>query len=278
MRVLIADDDADVREVLVESFREAGFDVLQAANGLEALLCVKRDRPDAVVLDLMMPRLGGVEALKRIHAFNPGIRALVVTGAIDTELHRQATLAGAAGVFAKPVSAATLVAALAGPSPTPASRPAAPAPAPQPAAPAPAAPIATGGAQAGRVLVVDDNPEVRAMLADVLTSLGYTTRTAADGATAVRAVLTEAPDVVLLDVYMPGLSGVGALPTIVALAPNAKVIMISGAANEDVLKRSLAFGAHDYVTKPFEISSLSRALETALAMRRLESGPGQGGR
>jgi two-component system nitrogen regulation response regulator NtrX len=111
------------------------------------------------------------------------------------------------------------------------------------------------------------------MLEDVLTSLGYTARTAADGATAVRAVLSDAPDIVLLDVYMPGLSGVGALPTIVALAPNAKVIMISGAANEDVLKRSLAFGAHDYVTKPFEISSLSRALETALAMRRLETGP-----
>src|SRR5436309_55086 len=150
MRVLIADDDADVREVLVESFRDAGFDVLQAANGLEALLCVKRDRPDAVVLDLMMPRLGGVEALKRIHAFNPGIRALVVTGAIDSELHRQATLAGAAGVFAKPVSAATLVAALAGPPPAPAPRPAEPAPA------APAAPVAAaGGAPAGRVRGVD---------------------------------------------------------------------------------------------------------------------------
>ena len=43
MRVLIADDDADVRELLVEVFREAGFDVLEASNGLEALLCVKRD-------------------------------------------------------------------------------------------------------------------------------------------------------------------------------------------------------------------------------------------
>jgi len=266
MRVLIADDDADVREVLVESFRDAGFDVLQAANGLEALLCVKRDRPDAVVLDLMMPRLGGVEALKRIHAFNPGIRALVVTGAIDSELHRQATLAGAAGVFAKPVSPATLVAALAGPPPAPIPRPAE-------RAPAGTAPAPVGGPPTGRVLVVDDNTEVRAMLEDVLTSLGYATRTAADGATAVRSVLSEPPDIVLLDVYMPGLSGVGALPTIVALAPNAKVIMISGAANEDVLKRSLAFGAHDYVTKPFEISSLSRALETALAMRRLETGP-----
>lgn len=268
MRVLIADDDADIRELLVDTFRTAGFDVLQASNGLEALLSVKRDRPDAVVLDLMMPRLGGVEALKRIHSFNPGIRALVVTGAIDNELHRQATLAGAAGVFAKPVSPATLVAALSSPAPTSA---------PKPVPPASAAPIAPGGAPTGRVLVVDDNPEVRAMLEDVLTSLGYATRTAADGATAVRAVLSEPPDVVLLDVYMPGLSGVGALPTIVALAPNAKVIMISGAANEDVLKRSLAFGAHDYVTKPFEISSLSRALETALAMRRLEAGPDKSG-
>jgi CheY-like chemotaxis protein len=269
MRVLIADDDTDVREVLVESFRDAGFEVLEASNGLEALLSVKRDKPDAVVLDLMMPRLGGVEALKRIHAFNPGIRALVVTGAIDSELHRQATLAGAAGVFAKPVSAAALVAALAGPAHTPAAQTA-----PQPAPPELGPPRTTGRPPTGRVLVVDDNPEVRAMLEDVLTSLGYATRSAADGATAVRSVLSEPPDIVLLDVYMPGLSGVGALPTIVALAPNAKVIMISGAANEDVLKRSLAFGAHDYVTKPFEISSLSRSIETALAMRRLETGPG----
>ena len=262
MRVLIVDDDRDVRDVLVESFRLAGFDVLAAANGLEALLYVKRERPDAVVLDLMMPRLGGVEALKRIRSYNPDIRVLVVTGNVDPELQRQATAAGAAGVFTKPVSATTLVSALAGPLP--------PAP-PPPPAPAAAPPLAE--AATGRVLVVDDNAEVRKMLEDALTALGYRTRTVADGAAAVRAVIDESPDVVLLDVYMPGLSGVGALPTIVALAPHAKVIMISGVANEDVLKRSLAFGAHDYVTKPFEISSLSRALETALAMRRLETGP-----
>ena len=265
MRVLIVDDDRDVRAILVESFRLSGFDVVAAANGLEALLYVKREQPDAVVLDLMMPRLGGVEALKRIRSYNPGIRVLVVTGNIDPELQRQATAAGAAGVFTKPISAATLVAALADPPPS-----AAPAQPPEPVAskPAPGA-----GATTGRVLVVDDNAEVRQMLGDALTALGYQARTASDGAAAVRAVIDDAPDVVLLDVYMPGLSGVGALPTIVALAPHAKVIMISGAANEDVLKRSLAFGAHDYVTKPFEISSLSRALETALAMRRLETGP-----
>src|SRR4030095_10326138 len=107
--------------------------VLEASNGLEPLLYVKRERPDAVVLDLMMPRLGGVEALKRIRSYNPGIRVLVVTGNIDPELQRQATAAGAAAVFTKPVPAATLVAALAGaplPAPSPAPAPAPPAPAP----------------------------------------------------------------------------------------------------------------------------------------------------
>ena len=264
MRVLIVDDDTDVREVLVEVFKDAGFDVLEASNGLEALLYVKRDRPDAVVLDLMMPRLGGVEALKRIHEFNPGIRVLVVTGTDDPELHRQATVSGAAAVFTKPVAIAALVAALTAPAQ---AVPLAAAPAPARPAPPPTKPAA---APTGRILVADDNPEVRQMLQDVLTSLGYVTKTAADGTEAVRSVIAEAPDVVLLDVYMPGLSGVGALPTIVAVAPHTKVIMISGSANIDVLKRSLAFGAHDYVTKPFEISSLSRAIETALAMRRLE--------
>jgi CheY-like chemotaxis protein len=264
MRVLIADDDPEVRDVIAESFRMEGLDVLEASNGLEALLYVKRDRPDAVVLDLMMPRLGGVEALKRIHDFNPGIRVLVVTGTDDPELHRQATASGAAAVFTKPVAIAALVAALTGPAPAAAPPP----PAPQRPAPAPPRPAA---APTGRILVADDNPEVRQMLEDVLTSLGYVTRAAADGTEAVRSVIADAPDVVLLDVYMPGLSGVGALPTIVAVAPHTKVIMISGSANIDVLKRSLAFGAHDYVTKPFEISSLSRAIETALAMKRLEA-------
>src|SRR5204863_515836 len=116
MRVLIVDDDPEVRDVLAEAFRMEGLDVLEASNGLEALLYVKRDRPDAVVLDLMMPRLGGVEALKRIHDFNPGIRVLVVTGTDDPELHRQATASGASAVFTKPVAIAALVAALAAPA------------------------------------------------------------------------------------------------------------------------------------------------------------------
>src|SRR5947208_2332040 len=128
-----------------------------------------------------------------------------------------------------------------------------------------------------RVLIADDDADVREVLVESFRDAGFDVLEAANGLEALLCVKRDRPDAVVLDLMLPGLSGVGALPTIVALAPNAKVIMISGAANEDVLKRSLAFGAHDYVTKPFEISSLSRAIETALAMRRLETGPDTAG-
>jgi DNA-binding response OmpR family regulator len=70
-KALVVDDDADIREILAEQLATHGFEVLTAGNGLEALLHVKRERPGAVVLDLAMPRLGGLEALKRIRAFLP---------------------------------------------------------------------------------------------------------------------------------------------------------------------------------------------------------------
>jgi CheY-like chemotaxis protein len=260
--VLVVDDDAEVRATLGDYLREEGFDVLEAANGLEALLQVKRVRPRAVVLDLMMPRLGGLDALKWIHAFDPAIGVVVVTGTEDSGLHREALALGALAVFTKPVRVADLAAAL-GAGATPAAPPPAPAPAPVPAAAAP---------PAAKVLIVDDEPEVRATLEELLRARGYETRGAGDGLSGVRAVLDWRPDVVLLDIGMPGLSGVGALPVIAALAPSTKVIMVSGSTNVEVSKRALAYGAFDYVTKPVDVGYLARAIDTAVTMKQLESG------
>jgi DNA-binding NtrC family response regulator len=119
---------------------------------------------------------------------------------------------------------------------------------------------------------VDDEPQVRAMLEDLLGAMGYETRGAADGPSGVRAVLDWAPDVVLLDIGMPGLSGVGALQAIAALGPVTKVIMVSGTTDLEVSRRALAYGAFDYVTKPVDFEYLGRSVETALMMKRLEEG------
>ena len=110
--VLIADDDPEIRGVIGEYLQSNGYEVLEAKNGLETLLHVKRSRPNAVVLDLMMPRLGGLDALKRIRPFDPEIAVIVVTGTSDPELEQQALVLGAAAVLTKPLALADLLAAV----------------------------------------------------------------------------------------------------------------------------------------------------------------------
>jgi CheY-like chemotaxis protein len=110
--VLVVDDDVEVRSVLIEYLRGAGFLVYEAKNGLEALLHVKHQRPDAIVLDLSMPRLGGIEALKRIVKFDPRIQVVVITGEMDAEVHRQASRLGVRAILAKPLSLPDLTASL----------------------------------------------------------------------------------------------------------------------------------------------------------------------
>src|SRR5687767_2194973 len=112
--VLVADDEPEVRQLLSEYLTERSFKVIEAGNGLEALAAVKNHRPAAIVLDLRMPRLGGIDALKRIRAFDPSAIVVVITGAPDADLHRQALALGVRAFLPKPIALDDLVTALGG--------------------------------------------------------------------------------------------------------------------------------------------------------------------
>jgi DNA-binding NtrC family response regulator len=261
-KVVIADDEEEIRALLTEYLQTHGWETCSATNGLEALLHVKHQRPSAVVLDLNMPRLGGIDALKRIRAFDPTIAVVIVSASVDDGVRRQAETLGVKAVLNKPVDLARLLAAIDGAAADSAHvRPAA---------------DATGGvtaaapaARQGSVLVVDDDAEVRDVLEEFLRMKSYQVRVSANGADAVRELVAAAPGVVLLDIEMPGLSGVDALPTIKALAPTTAVIMVSGTMNVEIAKRALAGGAFDYLTKPVDLSRLLESIETAFAMGAL---------
>jgi DNA-binding NtrC family response regulator len=253
--VVVVEDDPDLRRLYAMYLEGEGFTVAQAANGLEALLQIKRVRPMSVVLDLLMPRLGGLEALRRIRAFDPSIRVVVVTGTEDPYLPQQALTLGASAVLKKPVANEALLSALTGDSPSrvpPSESPTT----------VPTAPPATD-APAGRVLVVDDEAEICALLEEFLVRKGYWVRSVADGAAALREVINEAPDLVLLDVDMPRLGGVEALTAIRAIARQVRVIMISGKASLETAKLALAYGAFDYIAKPFDLDHLSEVVAAA---------------
>jgi len=114
MRVLIADDHTMVRESLV-SVLQADGDVqvvAQAADGIEALEKALQTRPDVVVADLSMPRLNGIEVVRRLREALPDTRVLVLTMHQEDEYVLQAVRAGASGYLVKDSAAAELLAAV----------------------------------------------------------------------------------------------------------------------------------------------------------------------
>lgn len=265
MTVLVVDNQPEIRSILRDYLSRHGFDVLEAANGLEAFTQVKERRPAIVILDLAMPRLGGLEALKRMRELAPAATVIVVSGLIDGDTRRAALALGAHAVFDKPVLPSELLAAMGGPRPPRATAGAASTTPPTRAGAAPAR---------GRVLVVDDEEAIRSAFQDYLLAHGYEVGVARDADVALRVMAQERVDVVLLDVELPGLNGVDALPVIRGAAPGVKVIMVSGSDDPDVIRRVLARGAFDYVIKPVDWPYMIGTIETAVAMKRMESPAG----
>jgi DNA-binding NarL/FixJ family response regulator len=114
IRVLIADDHAVVRQGL-RTFLELQDEIEvvgEAADGIEALDLVQRTEPDVALLDLVMPRLGGLEAIRRIREVAPATRVLVLTSFADDDTVLPAVRAGAAGYLLKDVQPPELVGAI----------------------------------------------------------------------------------------------------------------------------------------------------------------------
>ena len=102
-RILVTDDTAFMRLLLQKILREGGYDVVgEADNGKEAVRLFERHRPDLVTMDITMPILNGVEALKRIRAIDPDARVLMVSAMGQKNMVMQALREGAQGFLIKP--------------------------------------------------------------------------------------------------------------------------------------------------------------------------------
>ena len=133
----------------------------------------------------------------------------------------------------------------------------------------PAAPD-TGGAPA-RVLVVDDNADLRDYMSRILHAAGYRVETAVDGAAALQQVRDDPPDVVLSDIMMPKLDGFGLLA---ALRSDTElrgipVLLLSARAGEEARVEGLDAGADDYLTKPFAARELLARVASNLQLARV---------
>ena len=121
-----------------------------------------------------------------------------------------------------------------------------------------------------KVLVADDDAELRELIAFTLSQAGYLVIKAGDGSAAVRLFAAEAPDLVVLDINMPALSGFQVCEAIRARS-RVPVMMLTVRGEEEDLVRALGLGADDYLTKPFSPRTLLARIRALLRRAGMES-------
>jgi len=101
-RILIVDDEPDIVEMLKTYFSDKGYDVLTAQQGADAVMIADFQRPDAMLLDILMPDMDGVKVLRAIRAMDPNIPVVMVSGNTDEKIARDTLIMGAFDYVAKP--------------------------------------------------------------------------------------------------------------------------------------------------------------------------------
>lgn len=125
------------------------------------------------------------------------------------------------------------------------------------------------------ILVIDDDVSVRQVLTDSLREQGYTVAEAGDGVTGITMTRTWKPDVVLLDVQMPGMDGIATLDQLIRIDTSLAVIMITSVDELETARVTLTGGAYDYLLKPLEpalvMETISRAMERRSLQQELDT-------
>ncbi|MFH1027669.1 MAG: sigma-54 dependent transcriptional regulator, partial [Pseudomonadota bacterium] len=121
------------------------------------------------------------------------------------------------------------------------------------------------------ILVVDDEKDIRTSLSGILEDEGYEVITAASGADGIECARQELPDLILLDIWMPGMDGLETLEKLKSIFPQVTVIMISGHGTIETAVRATKLGAFDFIEKPLSLEKVLISVANALKLQELKA-------
>jgi len=120
------------------------------------------------------------------------------------------------------------------------------------------------------VLIIDDEEGIRESLSGIFEDEGYTVFTASSGEEALKVLKDQSPDLIMLDVWLPGIDGIKTLKEIKNMKPDLPVIMVSGHGNIELAVKATKTGAYDFLEKPLSLERVVLAAKRALERRTLE--------
>ena len=255
--ILIANADHRFSQMLKTVLGSYGHTVVIARTGEETIHRFEEHAPAVVLLDLAILGLSGLDVLAQLKARSPHLPVVVVTGEVPIEVEDRAREMGITDVLRKRLKMDVIMQAV-NHALQEAGRPAM-------ASLAPAA-SAAGGGQAATILIVDDEREICDLLSEFLQRRGYRTKVAYSGEEALGKIKQEPPDLVLLDVYMPGLNGVEVLRRLVNSQFAGGIIILTASQDNELLKTALDLGAFDVLSKPVALDQVELAVMVKLAM------------
>jgi len=255
--ILLAEDDPQVRALIKAVLHGAGYVVLEAENGKKALTVAEAHAGDINLLltDGIMPEMNGWDLAQNLSRLRPNLRVLFLTGYGDTAIPESATLEHQGRILYKPIPNEVLTRTIREVLDHPVS----------------GAGAADPGRQVRRILVVDDDAQIRAMIEDLLKEEPYEVRSSATGPDAQHYLRTYGADLVLLDMLMPDSDGIETIQQIRRDWPTLPVLAMSGggiAASEFYLLLAKQFGAVHTLAKPFAKRDLLQAMDVALVVQQ----------
>lgn len=256
--ILIVDDDQMNCDLLQNVFTRHGYQVISTTSGREGLTLFRKHAPRVTLLDLRMPEMDGLTVLKEIRAMDPHAPVIILGGGATEVQENQARTLRVTDFIRKGLSLDILVEAVNRVSQLPAQRNATP------------IPPSNGHAipqMDESVLVVDDDPLVRDLLVQFLSLRGYRARGVKDGHEALRMVEDVPPDLILLDMIMPGMPGIEVIQALREREYPGGIIIMTGSHNEELLEDAWALGPQEVLVKPIDLERLLTAVQLVLVCR-----------
>lgn len=257
VKILVIDDDRMNCHLLHAVLTRHGYEVHTATSGLEGLNLFRQHAPRVTILDLRMPGMDGLTTLKEIRAIDPHAPVIILGGGATEIQENQARALRVTDFVRKGLSLDVLVEGVNRVVQQPARKQ-----------------EGTGGPSAGAVadtgdtvLVVDDEQLVRDLLVQFLSLRGYRALGVKEGPEAISMVEQTSPDLILLDLMLPGMNGVEVLRRLRDKHFSGAIIIVTGSYDEELLQDAWSLHPQEVITKPIDLDKLLAMIQLVLVCR-----------